>query len=285
MPYSHYGKYADVWKHIALAEALRFLRPSQYIESNSAYAEYHLQGTPAQLHGIYHLLRAATEIPVLFKTPYFDIQSKAFKGEASPTYVGSPGIAVSQFQSGATAYVFHDADPSALESIAAYGRARVSPSRVNLVHGDSRTHLARALCGFSERAFIFFDPYELDEPDSFGVTYWSLFLATVDRSLPCALWYGFDSLEERTKLLVRLRQHLSNATQSLFEASVFLSDIKTVPSPSNPGVLGSGMLFSGLPASACDSIMEICHALTSLYESPAIDDLDFGSLSAVGGYV
>ena len=285
MPYSHYGKYADVWKHIALAEALRVVRPCQYVESNSAYAEYRLQGTPAQLHGIYHFLGAAAEIPLLSKTPYFDIQSKAFGGEASPTYVGSPGIAVSQFQSDATAYVFYDVDPSALESVAAYSRARVSPTRVNLVPGDSRTHLARVLRGFGKGAFIFFDPYDLDEPDPCGVTYWSLFLATVDRALPCALWYGFDSLEERTKLLGRLRQHLSGATQSLFEASVFLSDIETVAAPPNPGVLGSGMLFSGLPAGARDSIMETCHALTSIYTPIAIDHLDFGSLSAVGGDV
>lgn len=42
MEYSHFGKQAEVWKHLPLSEVIFKEKPLVYIETNSAYADYKL---------------------------------------------------------------------------------------------------------------------------------------------------------------------------------------------------------------------------------------------------
>lgn len=52
--YTHYGKQADVFKHLVLCEVLNNEMPTVYIDTNSASAVYQLEHTPEQDYGIYH---------------------------------------------------------------------------------------------------------------------------------------------------------------------------------------------------------------------------------------
>lgn len=56
MPYTHFGKQADVFKHIILCELLKREKPNRYVETNSAYAEYTLSNSLEQGYGICHFL-------------------------------------------------------------------------------------------------------------------------------------------------------------------------------------------------------------------------------------
>ena len=42
--YTHYGKQADVFKHLVLCEVLQIEKPQIYIETNSASAIYQMAG-------------------------------------------------------------------------------------------------------------------------------------------------------------------------------------------------------------------------------------------------
>lgn len=57
MTYTHFGKQADVLKHLLLCELLRIEKPQVYIETNAACAQYTLERTPEQEYGIYHFLK------------------------------------------------------------------------------------------------------------------------------------------------------------------------------------------------------------------------------------
>ncbi|MDV6191974.1 hypothetical protein R3O82_01730 [Bacteroides hominis (ex Liu et al. 2022)] len=54
MTYTHFGKQADVLKHLLLCELLRIEKPQVYVETNAACAQYALEKTPEQEYGIYH---------------------------------------------------------------------------------------------------------------------------------------------------------------------------------------------------------------------------------------
>lgn len=54
MTYTHFGKQADVLKHLLLCELLRIEKPRVYVETNAACAQYALEKTPEQEYGIYH---------------------------------------------------------------------------------------------------------------------------------------------------------------------------------------------------------------------------------------
>jgi 23S rRNA (adenine2030-N6)-methyltransferase len=57
MPYEHFGKVGDVWKHFPLCSLLSIERPTRYIESNAAYPEHWLKFTPETDYGVGTVLR------------------------------------------------------------------------------------------------------------------------------------------------------------------------------------------------------------------------------------
>ena len=59
MPYVHYGRIGDVWKHLPLCSILSIEKPLRYVETNSARAVYALEETPEQKYGVYFLYAQA----------------------------------------------------------------------------------------------------------------------------------------------------------------------------------------------------------------------------------
>lgn len=86
--YSHFAKPADVWKHIVLCEVMKIEQPKVYVETNSAYASYHLTKTPEQEYGIYYFLKEADKYDDLFKSTYFKLEKSIVDKDK---YLGSPG--------------------------------------------------------------------------------------------------------------------------------------------------------------------------------------------------
>ncbi len=56
MHYTHFGKPADVFKHLNLCMILTEVLPEVYVETNSAYASYTLHNTQEQQYGVYHFI-------------------------------------------------------------------------------------------------------------------------------------------------------------------------------------------------------------------------------------
>lgn len=87
--YTHYGKQADVFKHLVLCEVLINEKPAVYIDTNSACAVYHLKHTPEQDYGIYHFFGKASINDNLKDTLYYILESEVLqKGR----YYGSPAM-------------------------------------------------------------------------------------------------------------------------------------------------------------------------------------------------
>ena len=106
MTYTHFGKQADVLKHLLLCELLRIEKPRVYVETNAACAQYALERTPEQEYGIYHFLKKAgvaekEYIPeraeyhslkgALHRSAYYQQESEAMQANR---YIGSPGLAM-----------------------------------------------------------------------------------------------------------------------------------------------------------------------------------------------
>ena len=89
--YTHYGKQADVFKHLVLCEVLQIEKPQIYIETNSASAIYQMAHTPEQQYGIYHFLKKAREEKPLRESPYYKLESTEM---AKGNYLGSPALAM-----------------------------------------------------------------------------------------------------------------------------------------------------------------------------------------------
>ena len=79
--YTHYGKQADVFKHLVLCEVLQIEKPQIYIETNSASAIYQMAHTPEQQYGIYYFLKKAREEKPLRESPYYSWKAQKWQKE------------------------------------------------------------------------------------------------------------------------------------------------------------------------------------------------------------
>lgn len=79
MPYTHFGKQADVFKHVILCEVLKREKPDLYVETNSACAEYMLSNSLEQQYGICHFLNNVSEYNEFTDSNYLNLERKAYR--------------------------------------------------------------------------------------------------------------------------------------------------------------------------------------------------------------
>ena len=113
--YTHFGKQADVFKHLVLCEILQTEKPQVYVETNSASAIYRMSHTVEQQYGIYHFLEKANKEKFLRNSIYYKLESiEMEKGN----YLGSPALAMNILEKRASQYIFFDIEKAALEQTA-----------------------------------------------------------------------------------------------------------------------------------------------------------------------
>jgi 23S rRNA (adenine2030-N6)-methyltransferase len=266
MPYSHFGKYADVFKHLIYCEVLRTERPRFIVESNAAYAQYELTNTPEQTHGIATFLRGAGTIPILSQSVYFRLQAEAHSN-ATPTYLGSPGLALTTLPN--AGFEYYDLDPDALQSIAEFASERAPEAAIVAKLEDSRKAMSTRIGSLPGDALVFLDPYEPFEADAGGCTIAQSFFESVERGLRVLMWMGFNSLPERDALRRMIAANVTTRS-GIREESIHLKWRDESTEHGNPGVLGCSMLMANLTEDSCRLAAELTNALADVYESALI---------------
>lgn len=197
MPYTHFGKQADIWKHIVLCQLLDYEKPDVYVETNSASAAYELIRTPEQEYGIYHFFNKAVDYDVLKNSVYYGLEDDAMKKKC---YIGSPGLAMSILGQVANRYLFFDIEKEPLENIKEFALDKGLENKVITFNQDSISEVMNLLPSLPKSTFIHIDPYEIDKRDCNGYTYLDLFIQAAHDGLKCLLWYGFMTLYIKSQL-------------------------------------------------------------------------------------
>ena len=118
IPYRHFGKICDVWKHLPLCEFLAIEKPAIYVDTNAAYPEYHLAGTRERKYGILMVERNIAKSSLIRESVYRrTLCSLPENTNGIVRYLGSPGLALNILDSNATKCVFFDIDEAALKEI------------------------------------------------------------------------------------------------------------------------------------------------------------------------
>lgn len=262
MGYSHYGKQAEVWKHLPLCDIIAQEQPTTYIETNSASANYTLTHTPEQQYGIYHFIEKGKENPVN-NSIYFRLENEAMQMNQ---YIGSPGLVMSILKD-TCQYIFFDLDTEALQNIEEFGRKQTLTKQIILHNIDSLTGIMKLLPELSPNAFIHIDPYVINEPGSNGLTYLDIFIEATKLDLKCLLWYGYQTHNEKRELeeLIRSSCKLENK-HSISCHELTLKIIEPDTQPCTPGVLGSGLLASNISSISNTQIGKYCDLLIDFYK-------------------
>lgn len=263
MGYSHYGKQAEVWKHLPLCDIIAQEHPSVYVETNSAYASYSLHHTPEQQYGIYYFMAKAKDQPVR-NSLYFKLEEEAMQVNQ---YIGSPGLAMSILKNTGK-YIFFDLDKEALLNVEAFGAKHSLSKQIEVHNQDSIVGMIELLPRLPKTTFIHIDPYTINEPGNNGLTYLDVFIQATRLGLKCFLWYGYQTLNEKKELEELIKEHCQKeVSPSLSCHELTLKIIEPDTMPCAPGVLGSGLLTSNLSDISRTHITNYCDLLVDFYKN------------------
>lgn len=285
MTYTHFGKQADVLKHLLLCELLRIEKPQVYVETNAACAQYALERTPEQEYGIYHFLKRAEAaekecIPerteyyhpqeALRRSFYYQQESEAMQANR---YIGSPGLAMNIL--GDTArYIFFDIESEPL-NVSQYAATKGLKECINLFNRDSIEGTLELLSSLPASSFFHIDPYEIDKPGRNGRTYLDVFIEAAKAGMRCFLWYGYMTLKDKRHLEELIAQSLPEANiRNATGVELTLKMIKEDIAESNPGVLGSGVLGANLSEESNAVIQKYAAWLEEIYKDAKYKNLD-----------
>lgn len=285
MSYEHYAKFADVWKHLLLCIALDVERPSRYVESNSAFAQYLLSQTPEQLHGIFWFLEHGRSIDVLSQSLYYQLELESNRQPGGPFYLGSPGLAIRVLASHQTSFTFFDLEQAALQSIEEFAFAQTPSIAVDVRRQDSLLGVREVLSEVIADGFLFLDPYDPFTPNGAGDDYFRLFLAAKEIGIKGMLWYGFDSTAQRRQIEERIRSSVEQKRGApILDVVTNLKSIHNAEKFKNPGVFGCGMACANLSKESERTIEEIVKIFPRVYQTARIYKDQSGELETTSRY-
>src|SRR5437870_178242 len=107
----HFGKLADVWKHLVLAEVLSVDRPRQLCDTHAGHACYMMTSDAERRYGVLGFMEAAIDDDVLSRSAYFRLLVRQRNnGTELSDYPAGPLLAMLELGSGSK-YLFCDLNP------------------------------------------------------------------------------------------------------------------------------------------------------------------------------
>lgn len=270
--YTHFGKQADVLKHLVLCEALRNECPHTYVETNSACAIYDIMQTPELDYGIYHFLDKADENNVLKDSLYYKLEKpQVTKGH----YLGSPALAMNVLGEQAEKFVFFDLEQSALDNVSRYAMQAGLSTSVQVVNADSQEGVISLLPSLPQGAFLHIDPYEIDKKGTAGFSYLDVLIKATLAGMKCLMWYGYITNDGKEQLEQYITDSLASEDiedYTCVELTMNVIGKDTVSC--NPGVLGSGILATNLSEKSRAMILDYSDMLVDIYSTTKYREVD-----------
>lgn len=279
----HFGKLADVWKHLSLVEVLAIDRPSRYWDSHAGSATYEMVEDAERTYGVLRFLRAAPRVPVLARSRY--LAHLRGPGGRLDRYPGSPELAALELGS-ACSYLFCDLDPESVESLRGAARRHGLAARVEVVDSDGMTALHRAAVapGAGGATVAHIDPFEPGAAGPGGLSALDLARDLIARGIGVVYWYGYDRPEDRCWALAELA---AGARQPVWCGDVLVTTPGGEAAPGHLGTAttpgtGFGVVCANLSAAAVEGCRRLGEALATAYDGVPLPDgrpgcLDFAT--------
>lgn len=262
--YTHFGKQADVFKHLILCEALQTEKPQVYVESNSASAIYKMAHTPEQEYGIYHFLKSAEMEKLLKASVYYNLESKAIE---KGYYLGSPALAMNISGREAQQLHFFDIEKDALANVENYAEESIPGTRVRTYNTDSIEGVMQLLPSLPASSFIHIDPYEIDKKGNSGKTYLDVMVEAARQGMKCLLWYGYMTEDDKARLNRYITETLeAGGIKEYTHIRLTMNSIQKETIACNPGILGSGILATNLSEASYSMIGSYSDKLVDIYK-------------------
>lgn len=276
----HFGKFADVWKHLVVAEVLDATRPTTYAETHAGSAAYPMVGDAERRYGVLGFLEALSSSPVLASSAYARLVVP-FIEDVPSQYPGS-ALQAMTLLGDLSSYLLCDIDPVSAADLRAW-TLQLDLHRCEVAERDGRMAVRELLTAGGAGSVVHIDPFDPFGRADDGVSAVELAAEVVDAGQVLVYWYGFDAPQERSWAL----QDIGDLTTlPLWCGDIMLTEQDgAARADGNLGKAttagtGCGLVLANASAELCARLEELADALTVVYEgrplpSGAAGRLDF----------
>jgi 23S rRNA A2030 N6-methylase RlmJ len=264
----HFGKLADVWKHLPLAEILAAERPEHYCETHAGSATYAMADDPERRFGAQRFVDVAETYLALSNSRYLRWLRDFEDSDGSlHTYPGSALIAMLE-RGNHTSYLFCDLDPESVASLESAAQ-RVGVTNARCVAADGMAAVHDHVRQLSGKALVHIDPFDPTATGPSGLSALGLAAQLITDGMGLMYWYGYDKPNERAWALDALSQQVTDATD------IWCGDVMVTTSGEEPedGHLGKattpgtgfGIVCANLAVSTIDACERLGHDVSRAY--------------------
>lgn len=280
----HFGKAADVWKHVVLGELLGLEQPLRYGETHAGSAAYPMVEDDERQFGASNFLRLADAEPVLGNTRYAVNLRKLMAPTGAPaTYPGSPLLAMLERRSAAE-YILCDLDGTSTKDLERWRDELALSQHVHIVLGDGMTIIGERFLGRGHRPgfLVHVDPFDPHAKTAHGRSAIELAGALVRAGVGLSYWYGYDAPQQRGWPLT----HLSgNNRRRVWCGDMLVVDDRGGTRPggalgvaTTPGT-GFGVVVANVSSEAIERCAVVGEALAAGYRDSKLPDGTVGGLN------
>lgn len=266
----HFGKLADVWKHLPLDELLVAEQPTRYWETHAGSANYVLTRSPERAYGIYwvldhldrsELVKASAYVRLLKALPHANGYPKRYPGSAMQAML-LLGLNAH--------YLLCDHDPESARDLEEGARSAGVADLADCRNADGRDAVASAIESVEDASTIFvhIDPFDSFERSADGLSTLDVMNLLARSGAKVLYWYGYEETSDRGWILDSVEG----------ARSVWAGDI-LLPERDESGLLGCGVLCLNMSEEGRLRCTHLGRALEHTYENALLPSGRFGSVS------
>jgi 23S rRNA A2030 N6-methylase RlmJ len=271
----HFGKFGDVWKHLALAEVLALEQPSRYAETHAGSAANAMVDDPERRFGVLRFLAVASTTSSLGQSRYRGLLNRF--GDVRSFYPGSALMAMAELGV-STSYLLCDLDPVSVGDLRAWS-TRFGITQCEVAQADGMMAVLTWLDDSAKsvtagRVVVHIDPFHPHSRLANGPSALDVAARLADRGYGLVYWYCYDSPDETSWAYHTLRE----ITQGpLWCGDVMLTDKTGAGRPGDLGLAttpgtGCGVILANVSESTRTSCVALGEALSTAYAGSTLPD-------------
>lgn len=273
----HFGKFADVWKHLVVDEVLDNVKPARYAETHAGSGAYAMVHDAERQYGVLGFLEDLSSSKALSTAAFSNVTSAFVQGQPS-LYPGS-ALQAMTLLGDQCAYLLCDMDPVSVDDLRAWSH-RLNLSHCEVAQRDGMAAV-REWLGDPSATVVHIDPFEPFTREEGGPSAIELAAEVADAGHTLVYWYGFDNPKQRSWAMDEIRTSTS--------ASLWCGDFMVTSSthkPATDGDLGEattpgtgcGVVLANVASPLIDRCRDLAHALVEAYDGRTLPNGEPGHL-------
>jgi 23S rRNA A2030 N6-methylase RlmJ len=278
----HFGKLADVWKHLVLTEVLHVERPRHFLDTHAGHASYPMTADSERRYGVLGFMEAAVNDEVLETSAYFRVLAgQRGSGDALSEYPAGPMLAMLELGADSE-YVFCDLDIHSCANITEAASRLGLAATVRVVEGDGMIAVRDALPrGHAGGTLVYTDPFDHFAVSPGGLSAVDLAREAAEHGAGVLYWYGYNRSDQRRWIFDLLGANAPTVDWWYGDLMVSVPDADMrggdLGAATSPGT-GFGLVCANISGAALERCHDLGAALRDAYEGRVLPNGWAGSL-------